>query len=317
MTQADAQILAALGGHSSNGILILRMVCNADGDPVDAEVVWCNDLAMEREPTLRPGVLASELTLGHLGDAPSASLVMAAWNEPDRTHERPPFPVTLAGTEYWFEAAATRHDELVVLSYIDRTREQMQVRDAETFDHRFRELLVTLDAGVVLLRPIWGDDIDGIGRFEDAEIVWANEASKHMWKDQEGLAPGTRVASVYYDAVDWLDHANLAWRGVPQNRILQADPAVAYWTSAQLDALQYVAAGGGKVLIADVNAELGTRFAAEIGAGARFVRCDVTSEADAKAAVDAIKSARAGDIETKSLNEYFKGGAIFKIGGEN
>ena len=48
-----------------------------------------------------------------------------------------------------------------------------------------------------------------------------------------------------------------------------------------------VAAGGGKVLIADVNAELGTRFAAEIGAGARFVRCDVTSEADAKAAVEA------------------------------
>lgn len=233
MTTADAQILAALAGHSSNGILILRMVCNADGDPVDAEVVWCNDLAMEREPTLRPRVLASELTLGHLGDAPSASLVMAAWSEPGRTHERPPFPITLAGTEYWFEASATRHDDLVVLSYTDRTREQRQVREAETFDHRFRELLETLDAGVVLLRPIWGDDIDGIGRFEDAEIVWANEASKHMWKDQEGLAPGTRVASVYYDAVDWLDHANLAWRGVSQNRILQADPAVAYWTSAQ------------------------------------------------------------------------------------
>mgnify|MGYP003348046805 CR=1 FL=1 len=87
MTSADAQILAALGGHSSNGILILRMVRNAAGYPVDAEVVWCNNLAMEREPSLRPGALASALTLGHLGDAPSTSLVRAAWNEPGRTHE--------------------------------------------------------------------------------------------------------------------------------------------------------------------------------------------------------------------------------------
>jgi NAD(P)-dependent dehydrogenase (short-subunit alcohol dehydrogenase family) len=47
---------------------------------------------------------------------------------------------------------------------------------------------------------------------------------------------------------------------------------------------------GGKVLVADVNAELGTAFAAGLGAAARFQRCDVTSEADGHAAVDAALS---------------------------
>ena len=50
-------------------------------------------------------------------------------------------------------------------------------------------------------------------------------------------------------------------------------------------AAQMVVDGGGKVLIADVNAEVGAKHAAQLGASARFVRCDVTSEADAKAAV--------------------------------
>jgi len=44
---------------------------------------------------------------------------------------------------------------------------------------------------------------------------------------------------------------------------------------------------GGKVLIADVNASLGGAYAKELGANARFVKCDVTSEADGKAAVAA------------------------------
>ncbi len=47
---------------------------------------------------------------------------------------------------------------------------------------------------------------------------------------------------------------------------------------------------GGKVLIADVNADLGEQFAAQLGANAKFVRCDVTGEPDAKAAVDAAQS---------------------------
>ncbi len=45
------------------------------------------------------------------------------------------------------------------------------------------------------------------------------------------------------------------------------------------------AEGGGKVLIADLQADLGEKLAKEIGG--RFVRTDVTSEADGKAAVAA------------------------------
>jgi NAD(P)-dependent dehydrogenase (short-subunit alcohol dehydrogenase family) len=43
------------------------------------------------------------------------------------------------------------------------------------------------------------------------------------------------------------------------------------------------AESGGKVVIADMQAELGEKFAREIGG--KFVKCDVTSEADGKAAV--------------------------------
>jgi NAD(P)-dependent dehydrogenase (short-subunit alcohol dehydrogenase family) len=45
---------------------------------------------------------------------------------------------------------------------------------------------------------------------------------------------------------------------------------------------------GGKVVLADVQAEAGEGLAAELGEGrARFVRCDVTQEADGQAAVAA------------------------------
>jgi NAD(P)-dependent dehydrogenase (short-subunit alcohol dehydrogenase family) len=43
---------------------------------------------------------------------------------------------------------------------------------------------------------------------------------------------------------------------------------------------------GGKVVLADVQAEAGEKLAAELGA-AKFVKCDVTSEADGLAVVDA------------------------------
>ena len=46
-------------------------------------------------------------------------------------------------------------------------------------------------------------------------------------------------------------------------------------------------AAGGKVLIVDVNTELGEAHAASLGGNARFVRCDVSSEADAQRAVAA------------------------------
>ncbi|KQY11432.1 3-hydroxyacyl-CoA dehydrogenase [Rhizobium sp. Root482] len=44
---------------------------------------------------------------------------------------------------------------------------------------------------------------------------------------------------------------------------------------------------GARVILADVNVEAGERTAGELGASARFLRTDVTSEADGKAAVDA------------------------------
>ena len=45
-------------------------------------------------------------------------------------------------------------------------------------------------------------------------------------------------------------------------------------------------AGGANVVIADLQADEGEALAKELGAKARFVKCDVTSEADGKAAVE-------------------------------
>ncbi len=52
-----------------------------------------------------------------------------------------------------------------------------------------------------------------------------------------------------------------------------------------------VVAGGGKVVLADVNERDGKALAAELGAAARFVRTDVTDEASGKAAVEASQTA--------------------------
>ncbi len=48
-----------------------------------------------------------------------------------------------------------------------------------------------------------------------------------------------------------------------------------------------IVAGGGKVLIADVNEATGAEKVKALGAAARFVKCDVTSEADGLAVVEA------------------------------
>ncbi len=48
-----------------------------------------------------------------------------------------------------------------------------------------------------------------------------------------------------------------------------------------------LAAQGGKVVIADVQADRGEALARELGAATRFVKCDVSSEADGRAAVEA------------------------------
>jgi NAD(P)-dependent dehydrogenase (short-subunit alcohol dehydrogenase family) len=51
--------------------------------------------------------------------------------------------------------------------------------------------------------------------------------------------------------------------------------------------VRMIAAGGGRVVIADVQAAAGQALAQELGARSRFVVCDVTSESDARAAVAA------------------------------
>ena len=53
-----------------------------------------------------------------------------------------------------------------------------------------------------------------------------------------------------------------------------------------------LATQGGKVIIADVQADRGEALARELGANARYVKCDVSSEADGRAAVDAALASR-------------------------
>ncbi|MEP6608356.1 MAG: SDR family NAD(P)-dependent oxidoreductase [Burkholderiaceae bacterium] len=55
-------------------------------------------------------------------------------------------------------------------------------------------------------------------------------------------------------------------------------------------ASRMVAANGGLLLIADVQADKGQALARELGSGARFIECDVTRDDHARAAVEAVKS---------------------------
>jgi NAD(P)-dependent dehydrogenase (short-subunit alcohol dehydrogenase family) len=58
--------------------------------------------------------------------------------------------------------------------------------------------------------------------------------------------------------------------------------------------VRMLAAAGGRVVIADLNADAGERMAAELGAGVRFARTDVTREDDVRAAVGAVREAFGG-----------------------
>ncbi len=51
-----------------------------------------------------------------------------------------------------------------------------------------------------------------------------------------------------------------------------------------------IVAQGGKVVIADVNADAGQAHAGSLGSAASFLKCDVTQEADGQAVVDAALS---------------------------
>ena len=52
-----------------------------------------------------------------------------------------------------------------------------------------------------------------------------------------------------------------------------------------------IVAQGGKVILADVNADAGKAHAASLGAAAQFLKCDVTREEDGKAVIDAALAA--------------------------
>lgn len=54
--------------------------------------------------------------------------------------------------------------------------------------------------------------------------------------------------------------------------------------------VRMIAAQRGKVVIADVQSDPGEALARELGANARFIRCDVTREEDARSAVDAAQA---------------------------
>ncbi len=58
--------------------------------------------------------------------------------------------------------------------------------------------------------------------------------------------------------------------------------------------VETIVAAGGKAVIADINPTAGEALAARLGGATRFVKCDVTSEADGKAAVDLALSAFGG-----------------------
>jgi len=55
-----------------------------------------------------------------------------------------------------------------------------------------------------------------------------------------------------------------------------------------------LAAQGARLLIADVNADAGEAMAKELGDAGRFVRCDVTDEGQAQAAIDACRESFGG-----------------------
>ena len=57
---------------------------------------------------------------------------------------------------------------------------------------------------------------------------------------------------------------------------------------------RHVAAQGGKVTLLDVQEGPGQAAAAELGAGARFVKCDVTSEAEVNAAMESARAFMGG-----------------------
>ena len=224
---ATATLLKTLGTTSRRAIAIVRPEV-VDGRLVDGTILWVSDKARRMDPTAKPGATLRGIygeALAHQDTSKAADLALRQPGEPATWG---PIRVDFPTGHAYLEVSVTYIDELFFVEYIDRTAEFAERDAAVEADHNFRDLLEGLDAGVVLLRP----ELDAEGRVVDAEIVWSNRASESMWIRKEGLAVGTRVASVYYDLGDWLEAANSAWHGKPATRVLQPDPAVAVWTAA-------------------------------------------------------------------------------------
>ena len=85
-------------------------------------------------------------------------------------------------------------------------------------------LLEGLDAGIVLLRPVFGASATPV----DAEVVWTTQRARSVWGD----AAGVRASEVLPDFAEWLVAATVAWRGGRANRLIEPDSGRKGWTRA-------------------------------------------------------------------------------------
>lgn len=85
-------------------------------------------------------------------------------------------------------------------------------------------LFESLDAGIVLLRPIFG----ALQVVVDAEVVWTSQRARSVW----GGAAGVLASDVLPDFEDWVTAASIAWRGPTMHRLIEADSGRVGWSRA-------------------------------------------------------------------------------------
>ncbi len=220
-------LLRALSRGTTRALVAVRPDI-VDRRIIDGEIVWSTTRIRALEPRAVPGTRLSEIFGSQLSSVASHHVAQAAIDRPGETCLSGPIRMAHGEDVRHLNISCVYDEGLVLVEYDDRTdsiRAMDAIREGE---HNFRELLEGLDAGVVLLHP----DLDDDGVVVDATISWSNHASRGMWLNQEGLAPGTRVTDVYYDLVDWLAAANDAWRGTAVTRVLPPADGVAPWSSA-------------------------------------------------------------------------------------
>ncbi|MFZ4719234.1 MAG: ATP-binding protein [Ilumatobacteraceae bacterium] len=220
-------ILRALGQVSTRSILAVRPEV-VDGRIVDAVILWSTQHGAQLNPDTQAGRRISELVRDTEHRLQAIATAVKAFDQPGVPVRSGPHVALIAGEERQVLVSAVMHEDILLVEYDDVTDLVRTQRAQQESEHDFRQLMDTIDAGVVILRPVLLPD----GTFDDAEILWSNETSKRMWLNHEGLQPGVHVADVYYDRADWLIAANAAWKGVATTRMLSVDPDIAPWTSA-------------------------------------------------------------------------------------